>query len=127
MSSQPFITLNDTHRIPQLGLGVWRTPQAITSETVREALTAGYRHIDTATIYGNEQGVGDGIRASGIDRDSVFVTTKLWTSDQGFDPALRAFDASLQRIDLPFVDLYLIHWPSPAKVFMSIRGVPSCA
>jgi 2,5-diketo-D-gluconate reductase A len=89
MPLQPSITLNDTHAIPQLGLGVWRTPQSLTPETVCAALAAGYRHIDTAAMYGNEQGVGEGIRTSGIDRENVFVTTKLWTSDQGFDPALR--------------------------------------
>lgn len=115
MAAQPTVALNDGHAIPQLGLGVWQVPPSSTHETVRIALSAGYRHIDTAAMYGNEQGVGEGLRTSGIERQSVFITTKLWNSEQGFDSALKAFDASLQRLGLDYLDLYLIHWPAPAQ------------
>jgi 2,5-diketo-D-gluconate reductase A len=115
MVTQPTVALNDKHAIPQLGLGVWRTPPSSTSETVRIALTGGYRHIDTAAIYGNEQGVGDGLRRSGIERERVFITTKLWNSEHGFDSARRAFDESLRKLGLAYLDLYLIHWPTPAR------------
>jgi 2,5-diketo-D-gluconate reductase A len=115
VTGQPSIALNDGHAIPQLGLGVWRTPPSSTAETVRIALDGGYRHIDTAMIYGNEQGVGEGIRRSEISREAVFVTTKVWNSEHGFDSALRAFDDSLRRLGLAYLDLYLIHWPSAAR------------
>jgi diketogulonate reductase-like aldo/keto reductase len=102
--------------IPQVGLGVWQAARGQTTrDAVAFALRQGYRHVDTAAIYGNEADVGDGIRASGIPRAEVFVTTKLWNQDQGFDSALRAFDASLGKLGLEYVDLYLIHWPVAAK------------
>jgi diketogulonate reductase-like aldo/keto reductase len=102
--------------IPQLGLGVWQTPRgAATERAVAAALGAGYRHIDTARIYGNEAEVGAAVRASGIPRRELFVTTKLWNDDQGYDAALRAFDASLARLGLDDVDLYLLHWPVAGK------------
>ncbi|KAB1658005.1 aldo/keto reductase [Pseudoclavibacter chungangensis] len=110
----PRIPLNDGHEIPQLGLGVYKIDDATTSEVVRTAIDLGYRHIDTAALYENERGVGDGIRASGIDRDELFVTTKVWHDRQGFDETLRAFDESLGRLGLDAVDLYLIHWPAPS-------------
>lgn len=115
MSTQPLVTLNDGRPIPQLGLGVWRTPENVVDSAVRSALLAGYRHIDTAAIYENEAGVGRGLRTSGVARDEVFVTTKLWNAAQGFDTTLKAFDQSLHRLGLDDVDLYLIHWPAPSK------------
>lgn len=108
----PAIELNSSTTIPQLGLGVW---QATNEETERAVLAAvddaGYRHIDTAAAYGNEEGVGRAIAASSVDRDDLFVTTKLWNADQGYDPALAAVDKSLSLLGLDYVDLYLIHWP----------------
>lgn len=115
MDSQPRIVLNDQNRIPQLGLGVWRTPDEQASPAVEAALAAGYRHIDTAAVYENETGVGAGIRAAGLPRRQLFITTKLWNTDQGYDSTLKAFDASLARLGLDDIDLYLIHWPSPAR------------
>lgn len=113
MTDQPTVALNDGNAIPQVGLGVWRTPNDTAVEAVSTALRCGYRHIDTAAIYGNEVGVGEGIRASGVARSQVFLTTKLWNDFQGFDETLKAFDDSLERLATSYVDLYLIHWPSP--------------
>lgn len=110
----PDVTLHDGTTIPQLGLGVWQIPDEEVGGVVATAIEVGYRHIDTARVYQNERGVGDGIRRSGIDRDEVFVTTKLWNTDQGFDSTLRACERSLERLGLDSVDLYLIHWPAPA-------------
>ncbi|MBM4587386.1 aldo/keto reductase [Rhodococcus hoagii] len=108
----PEITLNSGTVIPQLGLGVWQATNDETEHAVRFALDdAGYRHIDTAAAYGNEEGVGRGIAKSAVPRDEVFVTTKLWNSDQGYEPTLAAFDTSLSRLGLDYVDLYLVHWP----------------
>jgi diketogulonate reductase-like aldo/keto reductase len=102
--------------IPQLGLGVWQMPRGkATSHAVAAALAAGYRHVDTARIYGNEADVGKALRASGVPRGELFVTTKLWNDDHGYDSALRAFDASLERLGLDDVDLYLVHWPVAGK------------
>ncbi|TCL72829.1 aldo/keto reductase [Rhizobium sp. BK251] len=115
MTNQPLIAFHDGHSIPQVGLGVWQTPPDIAAPTVRTALAAGYRHIDTASGYDNEQGVGEGIRASGLDRKDVFVTTKLRNNDQGYDSTLRAFEGSLKKLGTDYVDLYLIHWPSPHR------------
>lgn len=109
------IALNDGRDMPQLGFGVYQVAAGATAATVRTALGTGYRLIDTATAYGNEAGVGEGIRTSGLPRDAVFVTTKLWNDDQGYDAALRAFDGSLTRLGLEAVDLYLIHWPAPRQ------------
>lgn len=111
----PTLALNDGRSIPQLGLGVWRTPADETAQAVKAALGAGYRHIDTAAIYGNEAGVGEGLRASGVPRGDVFITTKLWNAEQGLDTTLRAFDASMKLLGLEQLDLYLIHWPCPAR------------
>ncbi|MBD9374700.1 aldo/keto reductase [Rhizobium sp. ARZ01] len=115
MSNTPTITLSDGNSIPQVGLGVWRTPDNIAAPTVRTALAAGYRHIDTAAIYENEEGVGEGIRTSGVDRKDIYLTTKLWNDNQGFDSTLKAFDESLKRLGTDYVDLYLIHWPAPKR------------
>lgn len=115
MSSQPTVSFHDNHAIPQLGLGVWQASNDEAAQAVRTALQAGYRHVDTAAIYNNEPGVGDGIRAAGIAREEIFVTTKLWNDAQGGDSALRACEQSLKRLKLDYVDLYLIHWPAPHK------------
>jgi 2,5-diketo-D-gluconate reductase A len=112
MSTQPHVSFNDGHSIPQLGLGVWQTPDDVAVEAVSTALKTGYRHIDTAAVYQNEEGVGKGMRASGVDRADIFLTTKVWNDDQGFDETLRAMDKSLKRLGTDYVDLYLIHWPS---------------
>ncbi|MDB4980998.1 MAG: oxidoreductase of aldo/keto reductase family, subgroup 1 [Myxococcales bacterium] len=110
------LRLNTGAEIPQVGLGVWQSPRgAGTRDAVLAALRFGYRHIDTARIYGNEADVGAAVRDSGIPRREIFVTTKLWNDDQGYDSALRAFDASLARLGLDDVDLYLIHWPVAGK------------
>jgi|SRR5579875_440605 len=100
--------------IPQLGFGVFQVPPDATAEAVEQALAAGYRHIDTAAAYRNERAVAEGIRASGLDREQVFVTTKCFNDDHGFEEAKRAFGASLERLGFEYVDLYLIHWPVPA-------------
>jgi len=111
----PRIRLNDGHSIPQLGFGVFRVDPKRTERIVTDALEVGYRHIDTARIYGNEAGVGSAIANSGIPREQLFVTTKLWNDDQGTQSVFDAFDASLERLGLDYVDLYLIHWPAPAN------------
>ena len=114
MSQVPVIKLNNGVEIPQLGLGVFQVPNAETVQAVTTALEAGYRSIDTAKIYDNERGVGEAVRASGLAREELFVTTKLWNDEQGYDAALKGFDASLSRLGLDYVDLYLIHWPAPS-------------
>jgi 2,5-diketo-D-gluconate reductase A len=111
----PTLTLNDGHDIPQLGFGVFKVDPDETERIVADALEAGYRHIDTAAIYGNEAGVGRAIAASGIPRDELFITTKLWNSDQGTQSAFDAIDLSLEKLGLDRVNLYLIHWPTPER------------
>ncbi|WP_393916638.1 aldo/keto reductase [Halostreptopolyspora alba] len=101
--------------MPQVGFGVFQVPDAETDAVVATALEAGYRSIDTAALYKNEEGTGRAIAASGLSREDLFVTTKLWNTDQGYDAALRAFDTSLAKLGLDYVDLYLIHWPVPAQ------------
>ncbi|WP_327638508.1 aldo/keto reductase [Kribbella sp. NBC_00482] len=112
MNTVPSITLDNGVEIPQLGLGVWQVEDSIVTDVVASAFETGYRHIDTAAIYGNETGVGRAIAASGLPRDDLFITTKLWNSEQGYDSTLKAFDASLEKLGLEYVDLYLIHWQS---------------
>jgi diketogulonate reductase-like aldo/keto reductase len=110
--------------IPQLGLGVWKVrPGSETRVAVSAALAAGYRHVDTASAYGNERDVGAALRESGVPRADVFVTTKLWNDDQGYDSALRAFDDSLAKLGLDYVDLYLVHWPVPGRRLDSWRAL----
>jgi diketogulonate reductase-like aldo/keto reductase len=109
-------TLSNGVKIPVIGFGTWQTPSGPTAvNSVKEAIAAGYRHIDTAALYGNEESVGQGIRASGIPRDQIFVTTKLANNDHGYQPTLRAFDVSLRKLGLTYIDLYLVHWPNPAR------------
>ncbi|MDR6906512.1 2,5-diketo-D-gluconate reductase A [Agromyces sp. 3263] len=111
----PTLTLNNGVRMPQLGFGVFQVPNDETQAAVAAALEVGYRSIDTAAVYGNEEGVGRAIAASGLTRDELFVTSKVWNSDQGHDDTLRAFDASLAKLGLEQLDLYLIHWPTPDR------------
>ncbi len=111
----PHVQLNDGAAIPQLGFGVFQVPPEETAETVSRALDAGYRHVDTAAAYRNEAAVGKAFRASGLDRGEVFITTKCFNDDQGYERSRRAFDASLERLELDYVDLYLIHWPVPSQ------------
>jgi 2,5-diketo-D-gluconate reductase A len=114
-STIPTVTLNNGVEIPQLGFGVFQIPEDETTAAVSAALETGYRHIDTAAAYGNEAGVGRALADSGLSRDELFITTKVWNSDQGYDATLRAFDTSLAALGLDRLDLYLIHWPTPAR------------
>lgn len=110
----PLVTLNNGVRIPQFGLGVWQAKEGGEVElAVKTALDAGYRLIDTAAIYGNEIGVGMAVKGSGLPREDLFITTKLWNDSQGYDSTLQAFDESLAKLGTDYIDLYLIHWPMP--------------
>lgn len=115
MTTIPDVTLNNDVPMPQLGFGVFQVPDPETEPAVATAIDLGYRSIDTAWIYGNEEGTGRAVKACGVPRDELFVTTKLWNADHGYDSTLRAFDASLGRLGLDYVDLYLIHWPVPDR------------
>lgn len=115
MALSPLIELNDGHRIPQIGLGTWPLDDREVADAVVQAVEAGYRHIDTAVKYGNEAGVGDGIRRSGLSREEVFVTTKLDGDFQGDDRAVAGLEGSLKRLKMDYVDLLLIHWPLPRR------------
>jgi 2,5-diketo-D-gluconate reductase A len=129
VESIPAIAMNDSESIPQLGFGVFQIPPEETEETVLSALRTGYRHIDTAAAYGNEAEVGLALRASGLPRGDVFVTTKCFNDDHGYEQARNAFKASLDRLETEYVDLYLIHWPVPSadlyvetwKTFIELR------
>lgn len=114
MLAAPHVPLADGSRIPQLGVGTYKVPPEVTASLIEGALRFGYRHVDTATLYGNEAEVGEGIRRSGVPREDVFVTTKVWNDDQGYDETLRAFDTSARHLGMDEVDLYLIHWPMPS-------------
>ena len=107
--------LNNGVEMPWLGLGVWKAKDGNETVAVRSAIEAGYRSVDTAAVYGNEEGVGEGIRQAGIDRDQLFITTKVWNADQGYESTLKAFDASMKKLGLDTLDLYLIHWPVQDK------------
>ncbi|WP_210507053.1 aldo/keto reductase [Naasia sp. SYSU D00057] len=111
----PSLELNDGRTIPQLGLGVYKVPESEVESVIRSALEVGYRHIDTATLYRNERGVGRAVRDAPVAREDLFVTTKVWNDDHGYDRTLRAFDESMARLGLDYVDLYLIHWPVPSR------------
>ncbi len=115
MTVAPTVTLNDGVEIPQFGFGVYQIPSDEVVAPVRTAIECGYRLIDTAALYENEEGVGEAVRESGLPRGEVFVTTKVWNTDQGYDATMRAFDASMARLGLDVVDLYLIHWPTQAR------------
>jgi 2,5-diketo-D-gluconate reductase A len=125
----PAVPLRGGEAVPQLGFGVFQVPSEVTEEAVALALEAGYRHIDTAAAYRNEAPVGLAVRASGLDRHEVFITTKCWNDDQGREESRRAFDKSLNRLEVDYIDLYLIHWPVPAhdryvdtwKTFIELR------
>jgi 2,5-diketo-D-gluconate reductase A len=114
-TSTPTLTLNDQHQIPQLGFGVFLVPPEEAAAAVSHALKTGYRSVDTAAAYRNERGVGEAIRASGLERSEIFVTTKVWNNQQGRDEARQAFEKSLERLGDEYIDLYLIHWPAPGN------------
>lgn len=109
--------LSNEVQIPGLGFGTFQTPTEITRKVVLEALDAGYQHIDTAAVYGNEAEVGQAVRDSGLNRQDVFVTSKLWNSERGYDKTLAAFDKTMDRLGLDYLDLYLIHWPANREQF----------
>ncbi len=114
-ADMPMVTLNNGHRIPQLGLGVYKVEAHSAADLVAEAIETGYRRIDTAAIYLNEAEVGQGIRQSSVSRDEIYVTTKIWNDRQGFESALEAIDESLERLNIDYIDMLLIHWPTPAQ------------
>lgn len=111
----PTVTLNNGQQIPQLGLGVYKLETDIAEGLIHQAIEAGYRRIDTASFYGNESEVGAGVRTSGLAREELFVTTKIWNEDQGYDRTLAAIDESLSRLDIDYIDMLLIHWPKPEQ------------
>ena len=113
VDQNPLIQLNSGQLVPQLGLGVYKVGQDIAVDLVKLAIDLGYRRIDTAALYDNEQEVGAGIRASSVEREEVFVTTKIWNDRHGYDNALEAIDESLARLNIGYVDMLLIHWPNP--------------
>ncbi|OJH41872.1 aldo/keto reductase [Cystobacter ferrugineus] len=124
LNLQSTVMLNNGVEIPRLGLGVYLAARGEeTRQAVRSALVAGYRHIDTARVYANERDVGAAVRESGLPREDVFITTKLWNSDQGYDSALKACERSLKELGLEYVDLYLIHWPVPGRRLDSWRAL----
>ncbi|WNS80469.1 aldo/keto reductase [Domibacillus sp. DTU_2020_1001157_1_SI_ALB_TIR_016] len=110
-----FVTLNNGLKMPQLGYGVWQVEDEQATPAVLKAIETGYHSIDTAAVYGNERGVGRAIKECGVPREELFITTKVWNSDQGYDATLKAFDTSLEKLGLDYVDLYLIHWPMPQE------------
>lgn len=111
------LTLNNGVKIPCVGYGTYKTDPAATATAVTAAIQAGYRHIDTAMVYRNEEGVGQGIKATGVDRAELFITSKLWNTDRGYEATKVAFQKTLDRLDLDYLDLYLIHWPANEKQF----------
>lgn len=116
--------LHNGVKMPVLGLGVYKADNGReVIQAIHDAFEAGYRHIDTASFYENEKGVGEAIRSSGINRDEIFVTTKVWNDDQGFDATIKAFDLSLSKLQTDYVDLYLIHWPVPGKFFETWKAL----
>lgn len=118
----PMVTLSDGHSIPQLGLGVYKVDNAITGPLVSQALRSGYRLVDTASMYQNEKGVGEGIVNSGVPRNEIIVATKFWMDDLGYDKTLKAFDISLEQLGLSYLDVYLIHWPAPKRGLLYVES-----
>ncbi|MGW4930236.1 aldo/keto reductase [Agromyces sp. NPDC004153] len=110
----PSLSLDDGNTIPQLGFGLYKVPASDAARLSREAIAIGYRHLDTAALYANEEGVGEAVRSAEVPRDELFVASKVWMDDNGYDSTLRAFDASMQRLGLATLDLYMIHWPVPS-------------
>ena len=115
MTFSPVLTFNDGNTIPQLGYGVWQVEDDVAEKVVVQAFEAGFRHIDTAKIYGNEAGVGRAIERSGLKPEEIFITTKLWNADQGYESTLKAFEESMGRLGLETLDMYLIHWMQPKQ------------
>ena len=115
MTTAPVLTFHDSNTIPQLGYGVWQVEDDVAEKVVTQAFEAGFRHIDTAKIYGNEAGVGRAVERSGLSREDIFITTKLWNAEQGYDSTLKAFESSMERLGLETLDLYLIHWQQPKQ------------
>ena len=115
MTTVPSVPFHDGQSIPQLGYGVWRVEDEVAADVVAQAIRAGYRHIDTAAIYGNEEGVGRAVAAAGVPREELFITTKVWNSAQGYDEALAALEDSLAKLGTDYVDLWLIHWAKPSQ------------
>ena len=115
MTFSPELTFNDGNTIPQLGYGVWQVEDDVAEKVVVQAFEAGFRHIDTAKIYGNEAGVGRAIERSGLKPEEIFITTKLWNADQGYESTLKAFEESMEWLGLETLDLYLIHWMQPKQ------------
>lgn len=113
MNEEVYVSLNDKMKMPMLGFGVWKIGNEEAPQIIDCALDCGYRSIDTASIYGNEEGVGKGVAQSKVKREEIFLTTKVWNQDQGYDASLRAMDQSLTKLKTSYVDLYLIHWPAP--------------
>ena len=127
---QQQIVLNDGNHFPALGfgtcaIGAWQQDDDYVVATILTAIQAGYRHIDTASLYGNERSVGKAIKASGIPREEFFVVSKVWDTEQGYDQTLNAFDASLKRLDMDYIDLYLVHWPNPSKTQATWQAMES--
>lgn len=114
-SLQDCYTLSNGVKIPCIGFGTWKTPDGdVAVDSVKEAIKAGYRHIDTASIYGNEESVGIAIKESGIPREELFITSKVWNTDRGYNETLKAFNETIRKLDLEYLNLYLIHWPRPS-------------
>lgn len=123
MKTSQFISLHNGVKMPQLGFGVWRVSPEDGVDAVRTAIEVGYRHIDTAAVYKNEEQVGEAIRQSGVAREELFITTKVWNADQGFDTTLKAYEDSLKKLGLDYVDLYLIHWPVKDKYLETYKAL----
>ena len=123
MTSAPLFVLNNGLQLPAIGLGVFQTPREETTSAVEAVLSIGYRHIDTAAAYSNEREVGEGIRRSGLDRPDVFIETKVWISDYGYDKTLHAFDKSAAKLGVEYIDLLILHQPLSSAFDLTIQGL----